>query len=146
MSHLCKADKFVVVFQKCVSLVELQPGLYSEPCHDGNQCIDIKVEEVADIKEEEDPLQAVFPVLKTEHEVSFMSVCPLLGTFHRYIMYLISCNQISHLCKTDKFVVVFQNCVSLVELQPGLYSEPCHDGNQGLRPWISNGKALGSIP
>jgi hypothetical protein len=68
--------------------VELQPDSYSEPGHDGNQCIDINVEEVADIKEEEDPLQAKFPVLKTEHEVSSMSVCPLSDTFLRYLLLL----------------------------------------------------------
>jgi hypothetical protein len=79
----------VVVFQDCVSLPEVVPVPYIEQCHYGNQLIYINVEEVADIQEEEqevkveDPLALTFPVIKTEYEVSFMSVCPLLGTFHR---------------------------------------------------------------
>jgi hypothetical protein len=77
-----------MLFQNCVSLVELVPGSYSEPCNDDNQCIDVKFEEVADIKEEKGPLLAKLPVINTEHEVSFMSVCPLSDTFDRYLLLL----------------------------------------------------------
>jgi hypothetical protein len=49
-----------------------------------NQVIGIKVEEVINIKEEEDPEPISFPVIKTEHEVSCASLCPLLCTSYRY--------------------------------------------------------------
>jgi hypothetical protein len=46
--------------------------------------------EVADLQaEEEHTLATTFPVINTEHEVSFMSACPLLGTFHRYLDLLV---------------------------------------------------------
>jgi hypothetical protein len=64
----------VVVLQNCVNLLEVVPGSYNDPCHDGNQFMHIEVEEVADIIEEgeqEDPLA----VIKSEKGVSFMSVC-----------------------------------------------------------------------
>jgi hypothetical protein len=45
----------------------------------------IKTEhEVSNIKQEEDPEPIIFPVIKTEHEVSCISVCPLLSTSYRY--------------------------------------------------------------
>jgi hypothetical protein len=85
-------DEVVVVFQNCVNLMELVPGSHSEPCHDVN-FVDVKVEEVTDLQEEEeeekDPLAVTCQVIKTECEVSFMSVCPLLGTFLRYIDVLV---------------------------------------------------------
>jgi hypothetical protein len=97
-------DSLVVVFQDCVSLPEVVPVPYIEQCHYGNQFIHINVEEIADIQEEEqeveaeDPLALTFPVVNTEHEVSFMSVCQLLGTFYRWL---------------DPFVLIlFQTCHS----------------------------------
>jgi hypothetical protein len=65
-------DKGVVVLQNCMDLLKDVPGSYSDTCltpHDGNQVIDIKVEEIIDIKEE-NPLSMTFPVIKAEHEVS----------------------------------------------------------------------------
>jgi hypothetical protein len=62
------------------------PGLCSETCTspspDGNGGINVKSEEVSDVKVEEDPVPISFPRIKAEREVSCMSVCPLLGTFH----------------------------------------------------------------
>jgi hypothetical protein len=75
----------MVVLQNCFDLLKVVPGSYSETSltssHDGNQVINIKVEDFADTQEEEDPLLIKLPVMKSEHEVSYMSVCTLLGTF-----------------------------------------------------------------
>jgi hypothetical protein len=60
--------------------MEHEPGEYSEP-YDVSQFLHVKIEE----EEEDDPPAVPFPVIKTQHEVSFMSVCPLSGTFHRYV-------------------------------------------------------------
>lgn len=54
----------------------------SVPPYDGNRVAGVKVEEVADVKEEEDPASITSPLIKTEHGVSYL--CPLLHTFHRY--------------------------------------------------------------
>jgi hypothetical protein len=78
----------MLVLQNCMDMRKHGPGLYSETCHtssgDFNQIIGIKVEEVITIKEEEGPEPISFPILKTEHEVSCTSVCPLLCTSYRY--------------------------------------------------------------
>jgi hypothetical protein len=69
-----------VLLQKYLS------GLCSDTCPspspDGNGGINIKTEEVSDVKEEEDPVPISFPVIKAEREVSCMSVSPPLATFH----------------------------------------------------------------
>jgi hypothetical protein len=63
-----------------VNLLKVEPGSVSETCstssRDGNQAIDIKVEE--------DPVPIEFPGIKAEHEVSCMYVCSLLYLFHRH--------------------------------------------------------------
>jgi hypothetical protein len=71
--------------------VKVEPGSYSEACltssHDENLDISIKVEDLTDtFKEEEDPVQITFPVLKAEHEASYISVCTLVDTFYIYTM------------------------------------------------------------
>jgi hypothetical protein len=75
-------DAVVSIFQNCLNLPELAHASDSEPFHDGNRFIHIKVEEGADMQEDmevgEDPLAVTCPVVKTENEVSFMSVCLLL--------------------------------------------------------------------
>ena len=77
----------MLVLQNCVDLRKHEPGLCSEKCHtsygDCNQVIGIKVEEIISIKEEEGPEPRKFPKIKTEHEVSSTSVCPLLCTSYR---------------------------------------------------------------
>jgi hypothetical protein len=62
------------------------PGLCSEMCpassHEGNGGIRIKTEAVSDVEQEEDLMPLSLPGIKSEHEVSCTSVCPLLGTFN----------------------------------------------------------------
>lgn len=81
-------NKDVVNLKNYIYLLKVVPVSRSGTCltcfHDGLQVIDIKVE-VTDIQEEteeEDPLSGTFPVIKPEHEVSCMSVCTFLHTFH----------------------------------------------------------------
>jgi hypothetical protein len=72
----------MLVLQNCVDLRKQEPGLSSEICHalsgDCHQVIGIKVEEGISIKEGDVPEPISFPKIKTESEVSCMSVCPLL--------------------------------------------------------------------
>jgi hypothetical protein len=42
----------------------------SVPSYDGNQVAGVKVEEVMDVKEEEDPASITSPLIKNEHGVS----------------------------------------------------------------------------
>jgi hypothetical protein len=69
----------MVVLQNCIDLQKVVPGSHNETSlafsYDGNQVIDIKVEGVTGIQEEEDPLRITSPVIKAEHEVSYMAVC-----------------------------------------------------------------------
>ena len=70
-----------MILQKGMDLLQDETGLYIETCvaesYDGNQVIDIKVEEVPFIKEEGDPESVSSPDIKIGHEVSFMPVCPV---------------------------------------------------------------------
>jgi hypothetical protein len=50
---------------------------------DGREAMDIKVEEVSDVKDEEDDPLAV--ALESEQEVSCVSVCALWGRFHIHV-------------------------------------------------------------
>jgi hypothetical protein len=87
-------ENAVVVLQNCINLLEVVPGSYSETCltsHDDNQVIDIKVENVADMQEEEDPLLITSPVIKTEHEVSCMSVYIVRHISQIQLVLYISC-------------------------------------------------------
>jgi hypothetical protein len=69
-----------------MDLLKGEPRSSSETClvspYDGNRVAGIKVEEVTDVKEEEHSESITSPVMKSEHEVSCMSVCPVLYTFH----------------------------------------------------------------
>lgn len=59
----------MVVLQNFINLQELAPDSYSETClksHDRSQIINLKVEDMIDIQEEEDPVQ----IIKAEREVS----------------------------------------------------------------------------
>lgn len=70
-----------MILQKGVDLLQGETGLYNETCigesYDGNQVIDIKVEEVPYIKQEDDPESVSSPDIKIGHEVSFMPVSPV---------------------------------------------------------------------
>jgi hypothetical protein len=73
-------DKGMVILQSCMDLQKVGSHSYSETCltsfHVGNQVTYMKVEDVTDIQEEDDPLSTALPVIKTEYEVSCMSACP----------------------------------------------------------------------
>jgi hypothetical protein len=95
-----------------VNLLKVEPGSVSETCpmssHDGNRIINIKVEE--------DPVSIEFPGIKAEHEVSCMSLCPLLHPFQRhpesYIFFLISVCQsvhMKHLHSTEWILKLHRN-------------------------------------
>jgi len=70
----------------------------------GNQVVGIKVEEVADLKLEEDPLPTTSPLTKTEPLVSCVSVCvcQLFGTLHIYPEFTVSVFSVCiKLCNVD---------------------------------------------
>jgi len=78
-----------MVFQSRVGVPKDEPGscdeAYITSSDDGNQVIDIKVEEDSDVKEENDSEQIKSPVTGTESEVSSMSKCPALWAFHQHL-------------------------------------------------------------
>jgi hypothetical protein len=66
-----------------------ESGSCTETCltsaGDARAVLNIKVEEDTDIEEEEIPMP-VFCAIKVEQdEVSYVSLCPLLDTFHHYV-------------------------------------------------------------
>jgi len=78
VSELSRDFKVVMFFQNCVGLLRSDSDSCSETCQlsfDGeNQVIDVKDEEVADTEEDGDPQSITFRTVRTESEVSFMSV------------------------------------------------------------------------
>jgi hypothetical protein len=84
------SNEVMMVLQNCMDFLKVEPGLNSEILvhppysHDGNQISDIKVEEDSDNEALQDPLLIPLPEVKVEHEVSYFSASPPLGTFHRY--------------------------------------------------------------
>jgi hypothetical protein len=61
-----------------------EPGSHSEACASSLgdvHAVNIKVEEFSDIEDMEDPVPMTAVVIKAEHEVSCMSLCPLLGIY-----------------------------------------------------------------
>lgn len=79
MSKLNRDFDGMVVLQNCMDALKSEPG----PCtgtglmssDDGNQIVVIKVEEVTDIKAEEDPEPTTSPLIKTEPAVSCLGMC-----------------------------------------------------------------------
>jgi hypothetical protein len=69
----------MVVLQNLLDILKSEPGSHTETClmssDDGNQIFGIKVEEVTDMKVEDDPESATSAVIKIEPAVSYMSVC-----------------------------------------------------------------------
>jgi hypothetical protein len=88
MQSMVIIDKVMVVLQSHMDLLEAVTSSCSETCltscHDRSEIIKVKVENVTDIKEEDDPVQMTFPKTKTKCEVSCISVCTMLVTFHKY--------------------------------------------------------------
>lgn len=72
-----------MVLQKGVDLLQDETVVYNETrvaeSYDGNQMIDIKVEEVPYIKEEDVTESVSSPDIKIGHEVSFMAVSPVFS-------------------------------------------------------------------
>jgi hypothetical protein len=71
-------DKAIVLLQNCMDLQKDTESSCSKTCpvsHDANEIMSIKVEDVSDTEKEEDHMQLRFSGIKTEHEVSRMSVC-----------------------------------------------------------------------
>jgi hypothetical protein len=71
-------DKEMMVLQNYTNLEDIVLGLCGEtyPTSDAaNQAMNVKAEEVSDIKEEEDPVPITFQKIKAEPQVSWMSVC-----------------------------------------------------------------------
>jgi hypothetical protein len=65
----------MVVLQKCMNMLKIELGSHTETCltssGDGNHVFGIKAEEVADIKEEDDPGPTTSAAIKTEPVVSW---------------------------------------------------------------------------
>jgi hypothetical protein len=70
----------MLVIHNCLDSQKGAPGSHSEAhtlsSHDGDQAVNIKVEEFSDVEDREDPVPMTFVGVKAEHEVS---LCPLLG-------------------------------------------------------------------
>ena len=77
----------VVVLQNCLDILKSEPGSIIDTCQvscdDGNQIVGIKVEDVTDVKEEEDPWPATSTAITTEPAVSRMCVYRGLCTLDR---------------------------------------------------------------
>ena len=79
-----------VVLHNRVNVQTVVAASYIEICvtlfQDGSEAIDIKVEEVRNLKEEEgeDPLAITCPTSDAEQEVSCVSVCPPQGKLCMY--------------------------------------------------------------
>jgi hypothetical protein len=92
------SDQSMVVLWNCLDSQKDVPGSHSEACpsspHSGDQAVDIKVEEFSDVEVRDDPAPKTFMGIKAEHEVSCVSVCPLLGICHSYseiiLLFLVS--------------------------------------------------------
>jgi hypothetical protein len=76
-------DKGMVLLQNCLDSQKDVPGSHSDAClslsQDGDQAVNIKAEEFSDIADGEDPVPKTLTGIKAEHEVSCVSVCPLLA-------------------------------------------------------------------
>jgi hypothetical protein len=70
-------DKNVMVLQSYANSENVSGSSYGETypaCHDANQAMNIKAEEVIDAEEEEDPLPITLHEIKAKTEVSSMSL------------------------------------------------------------------------
>ena len=90
MCSKCHNSDEMVVLQNCMDTLQSEPGPCSGTCpmssDNVNQGVGIKVEEVSDMKVEENPEPTTSPLIKTEPAVSCLcvSVYRLLFTWHRY--------------------------------------------------------------
>jgi hypothetical protein len=65
-------------------LQKVVPGLCSDTSHVAYELVSMKAEEDISTEVGEKPLPILFVGIKTEKEVSFVSVCALFGSFHKY--------------------------------------------------------------
>jgi hypothetical protein len=79
MSKLNHNFSGMMGLQNCMDIMKSEPGLCTGTgllsSDDGNEVVGIKVEEVADIKVEEDPEPTTSLLIKTEPEVSCLCLC-----------------------------------------------------------------------
>jgi hypothetical protein len=81
------AEKDTVVLQSYTHSENMLVGPCCETyptCHDGNQTMNMKAEQVSDADEEVDPVPINNQEIKAEPEVSFMSRYICVGQMHRY--------------------------------------------------------------
>jgi hypothetical protein len=78
-----------MVLQNFMDLLKVETGVCSETCptssHVGSEVISVKVEEVTDTQEEEDPLLIRLPDINSEHEVSCMFIS-ILGHIPYHVL------------------------------------------------------------
>jgi hypothetical protein len=69
----------MMVLQDCVDVVKGDPGSCNEACSassdDGNQVYGLKIEDDADMKEEDGPELVTSPLTEAEHDASHMTCC-----------------------------------------------------------------------
>jgi hypothetical protein len=79
---IAMTNKGMVVLQNRLDSQKDVPGSHIETCASSShsaQVVNIKVEEVSDVEDREDPVPMTFVEVKAEHEVSCMfPLCPLL--------------------------------------------------------------------
>jgi hypothetical protein len=139
-------DKSTVVLQNSMDCLKVEPGLASETSptssHEENHIIDIKIEE--------DPWPVTFPGIKAEYEVSCMSVCLLLGTFHRYpelcIAFLISFSL--SICRHETSPLYCKDFKSSLEnVSTGLYFVAHYLWSiTSISVWYLCSNYMGSVP
>jgi hypothetical protein len=72
------ADKDTMVLQGCMDSEKIFTDPLGETypaCHDGDQAVNMKDEDVSGAEDEVDPVPITFPEIKAESKVSFMSLC-----------------------------------------------------------------------
>jgi hypothetical protein len=68
-------DTCVMVLQNCMDSLKAVPGSDGETCHEGNQVVDIKAEDITDIEVDEHPVLVPRPVTQDEQEVCLHIHC-----------------------------------------------------------------------
>jgi hypothetical protein len=76
-------NRDMMVLQNCLDSQKDVPGSHIESCASSYlnavEVVNLKVEEYSDIEDRKDPMPITVVGIKAEHEVSCMSLCPLLG-------------------------------------------------------------------
>jgi hypothetical protein len=101
----CHNVDCMVGLQNCMDVLKSEPGPCQMSSDDGNQVVGIKLEEVADLKPEENPGPTISPLIKTEPSVSYVSVC---------VSCLARCTDIQNFLSIGVFLSAY-NCVMWTE-------------------------------